>query len=59
MRGQCDDSPRFARLRPAQQLAVFRLLRERSHVSDRRLDRAMTRWLLRLAAARLAARGDT
>jgi hypothetical protein len=59
MRGQCDDSPRFAALRPAQQLAVFRLLRERPKVSNRSLNLAMTRWLVRLAAPRLIARGDT
>jgi hypothetical protein len=49
VRGHSDDSPRFAALRPGQQLAVFRLLRERSQVSDRRLDEAMTQWLVRLS----------
>ncbi len=49
MRGLTDDAPGFAALRPSEQLAVFRLLRERSTVSDQRLDVAMTRWLVRLS----------
>jgi hypothetical protein len=49
LRGQSDESPRFAALRPAQQLAVFRLLRESASASDRRLDHAMTEWLVRLS----------
>jgi hypothetical protein len=57
-RGQCDDSPQFLSLRPSQQLAVYRLLREQSMPSDQRLDQAMTQWLHRLAAKGLAPRGD-
>jgi hypothetical protein len=59
LRGRHDDSPQFCALRPSQQLAVYRLLRERSTVPDRRLDHAMTRWLSTLAATRRAIRGDT
>jgi hypothetical protein len=50
LRGSTTESSQFRALRPTTQLAVFRLLRDRSVVSERRLDRSMSQWLSDLAA---------
>jgi hypothetical protein len=42
-------SPEFNALESGEQLAVFRLLKDQGKISEEKLDRVMTQWLLQLA----------
>lgn len=51
MRGLNQESREFLLLRPSVQLCVFRLTHESARATPEVIDHAMTRWLMRLAAA--------